>query len=163
MSRNYKPKFEVIDGLKKCSQCDVEKPISDFHQRKGKHLNGRVVYMSACKKCAHKCTMESNKKNPDYKERRYFWYIKTTYGLLPAQYYAMLSKQNGTCAICKCVPQMCEKTNKLDFEVDHCHATGAVRGLLCGNCNATLGHAKDNIDRLINCAIYLENFNNQKI
>ena len=156
------PKFEVINGLKKCTQCGEEKPPSEFHIRKGKHVK-REVLAAACKKCAHKATMAAHKKNPQYIDTRYFWRIKQIYGLTQARYYSMLRAQNGCCAICKCTPAKLEKTDRLDFHVDHCHATGEVRGLLCANCNTTLGHAKDSIDRLIGCAIYLENFNNRKI
>lgn len=42
------------------------------------------------------------------------------------------------------------------LRVDHCHKTGIVRGLLCGHCNLTLGHAKDNPETLRRLMAYLE-------
>jgi hypothetical protein len=39
--------------------------------------------------------------------------------------------------------------------VDHCHTTGAVRGILCHHCNLLLGHAKDAEDTLLSAVTYL--------
>jgi hypothetical protein len=47
-----------------------------------------------------------------------------------------------------------EMGKKLD--VDHCHSSGKVRGVLCNPCNNVLGTAKDNIDILKAAITYLE-------
>ncbi|MFE5621705.1 endonuclease VII domain-containing protein [Streptomyces virginiae] len=39
--------------------------------------------------------------------------------------------------------------------IDHNHATGAVRGVLCHSCNLALGHFKDDPERLLRAARYL--------
>lgn len=41
-------------------------------------------------------------------------------------------------------------------QVDHDHATDAVRGVLCGDCNRALGHAKDSVKVLAGLISYLE-------
>lgn len=39
--------------------------------------------------------------------------------------------------------------------VDHNHATGKVRGLLCHHCNAALGHLMDDADLIVKAAEYV--------
>lgn len=72
------------------------------------------------------------------------------YGLTPEQYLDMLEEQQGKCAICNEVP-----TTKRGLAVDHDHATGKVRGLLCTGCNTALGSFKDNEELLTSAIEYL--------
>jgi len=60
----------------------------------------------------------------------------------------MIVRQNG-CAICHC--GLVEK----DADVDHNHATGEVRGILCKPCNKGLGNFKDDPVRLKAAIAYL--------
>lgn len=60
--------------------------------------------------------------------------LKSRYGITLEDYEALLAKQNGVCAICE---QPCKTGERLS--VDHNHATGVVRGLLCRGCNFRLG------------------------
>lgn len=74
-------------------------------------------------------------------------------------YDALYKAQDGKCAICGQPPTLKDARNgrtTKKLAVDHCHETGAVRGLLCTGCNTGLGCFSDDIDR-IRCAItYLE-------
>ena len=69
------------------------------------------------------------------------------YGLTPAEFETMLSAQAGACLICTL--QMNQPV------VDHDHATGAVRGLLCRKCNSALGLFSDSPATLTRAAEYL--------
>lgn len=53
-------------------------------------------------------------------------------GVTDDDYARLLDAQGGHCALCPATP----KTRRL--HVDHNHATGAVRGLLCHRCNRAL-------------------------
>lgn len=55
-------------------------------------------------------------------------------------YDEMLAKQNGTCALCTATSSG-RKTDNGWLLIDHDHATGEVRGLLCHPCNQMLGNA----------------------
>lgn len=72
------------------------------------------------------------------------------YGLTVIQFSQMLEQQNGLCAICR------NGSNHKKLQVDHDHATGKVRALLCNSCNTALGLAKDDINRLKSFIQYLE-------
>jgi hypothetical protein len=75
------------------------------------------------------------------------------YGITPEQYDAMLVEQKGCCAICR----SSEWGGKSGVpHVDHDHATGAVRGLLCAGCNHGLGHFADDPARLRAAIRYVE-------
>ena len=62
----------------------------------------------------------------------------------------MYIDQAGLCGICKR-----PDSSGIKLSVDHCHQTGKVRGLLCGNCNRALGLFRDNINLLTNAVSYL--------
>jgi hypothetical protein len=55
------------------------------------------------------------------------------YGITVEQYDALFIAQSGRCGMCGSPPR------KYRLGVDHDHATGRVRGLLCNGCNVALG------------------------
>jgi len=67
----------------------------------------------------------------------------------------MLASQGGVCAICERGERAERNGRTLALAVDHCHTTGKIRGVLCGNCNKALGKFEDNPDFLRNAIIYL--------
>jgi hypothetical protein len=56
-------------------------------------------------------------------------HLRKRYGIDETRYQEMVKSQGGKCALCR-------KIRKL--HIDHCHDTGAVRGLLCLRCNGSL-------------------------
>lgn len=72
--------------------------------------------------------------------------LRRKYGMTEADYAVMKSAQGGKCAICAEPGELC---------VDHCHATGRIRGLLCRSCNLALGYLRDDPNRLLSAIDYL--------
>jgi Recombination endonuclease VII len=70
-------------------------------------------------------------------------YILKQYGLTPEDYERMLTEQGGLCAVCRTDTP---GRGKPSWNVDHDHETGAVRGLLCHNCNMALGMLGDCVE-----------------
>lgn len=94
--------------------------------------------------CTQKCSDENR-------------FLLNTYGITSKDYWKMYNNQNGVCSICKEPGFSMHKTVKLGtLVVDHCHATGSIRGLLCHNCNRALGLLKDRRDVLLNAVKYLK-------
>lgn len=84
-------------------------------------------------------------------------YLTRTYGLTYIDYLQMLKEQEELCKICNREGFVMDADkHKLKLVVDHCHATGAVRGLLCHNCNRALGLFRDKIDDLQSAIDYLK-------
>lgn len=77
------------------------------------------------------------------------YHVKHRYGLTREQLDAMVAAQGGKCAICLATPQ------KGAYAVDHCHETGAVRGLLCRKCNTGIAMFSDKPSLLAAAIDYL--------
>lgn len=85
----------------------------------------------------------------EYRERVRYGRKKRT-GVVHEQYEAMLSAQQGLCAICRNGP-----TPNRTLGVDHDHATLQVRALLCNLCNVGLGAFNDDVDVMESAIAYL--------
>lgn len=90
--------------------------------------------------------------NSDHFRSRRF---KKEYGIDFAQYQQMLLDQKGVCAVCEKPETKMENGIIRQLSVDHNHTTGAVRGLLCANCNMAIGYACDDVSVLEKAIIYL--------
>jgi hypothetical protein len=81
------------------------------------------------------------------------------YGLTADDYQSMMASQNGVCAICE-RPETVRQPHRIgggeSLAIDHDHATGKVRGLLCMTCNTAIGKLNDDPNLLRVAARYLE-------
>jgi hypothetical protein len=77
------------------------------------------------------------------------------WGMSREDYNSMLSQQGGGCACCGTVIP----GGRGGFAVDHDHASGLIRGLLCNECNIGLRKFKNSPELLRYAAEYLEGFN----
>lgn len=98
-----------------------------------------------------KAYREANKEAYAAKQKAYE--LKRKYGLTIEQRDAMSEAQDNRCLCCNTKFGLLKK---LRPSVDHCHATGRVRGILCNQCNTLLGKANDQPAILRTCARYLE-------
>jgi hypothetical protein len=123
-----------------CTSCGTFKALTEFH------INKHCPYGRdpACKECRVNHRREYVLAFP---ESRRDSNLKSRFGIRITDYNAMDVNQEGKCWIC-------HKELKI-LAVDHDHVTGAVRGLLCKQCNTMLGLARESFDILANAAAYL--------
>jgi hypothetical protein len=125
--------------LRICRYCGASSATTAFHFNSNSCVPCRRQYMHEWrKKNPHKIREH---KRPDpacpiYKLRKKNSWIKSKYGITLADRERMREEQQGKCLICKKAP-----IGKWwhGLVIDHCHATGKVRGLLCNFCNSRLG------------------------
>jgi len=122
--------------MKACSRCRENLPLDNFY----KQAAGRLGRSSLCKPCHRTFPSQT----PESIRRRE---LKRRYGLTLERHRELLASQSGRCAIC----------GRLMSEphVDHDHATGKVRELLCVRCNVGLGYFED-AGSLLRAAAYLK-------
>ena len=144
--------------MKRCSCCTEFKPLGAFQ----KNRSTKDGYQSRCRECRsgepRKRTQadleylaEWRRNNP---EKRKNQYLKYNFGMSIDDWYALYDKQGGKCAICsEAYPR---EPLKQGLHVDHCHGTGKIRGLLCGQCNKALGLFRENSATIASAITYLE-------
>lgn len=102
-----------------------------------------------------KAWRESNPRR--YKDKS----LMSDFGIGIREYETMIVIQDGKCGICYQVETTQRRGKDVALSVDHCHTTGAIRGLLCNNCNNGLGQFKDNEQFLLNALSYLRKHKEQ--
>jgi len=126
---------------KKCSQCELVRPVSAF----GKVARSQL-YRSACRECLNLA-----------RAKHQFEALLASHGITKADYDAVFARQGGRCAICRSSGKMARGKHRLHrpLYLDHCHATGKFRGLLCEQCNLAIGNFHDDVRRLEAAIAYL--------
>ena len=117
-------------------------------------------------------TKAYRKRNPDIikqirkrtdekrKQKRREDTLKKKYGLSYEQYIKISEDQGHVCAICGRQEKLIGKGGMVrPLNVDHCHTTKKVRGLLCASCNLALGNLEDIIDYFLSAIKYLRKYN----
>lgn len=156
--------------IKQCTKCGASKPVAEFpsddfiaggskhHCRacvKVKHTQWRRENADHVRDAGRKTQRELYAKNTEKLQamlRRSR--LKSKYGLSEATFQLILDSQGGGCAICRTLLDPTKRDRKT--HVDHDHKTGAVRGILCLNCNSGIGRLGDDIARLEAAAAYLK-------
>jgi hypothetical protein len=133
--------------LKVCGSCKKEKNIDLF-----KFDKSIMSYKSYCLECAANFNRAWRNTNPDKAKcnsrlARY----KYIYDVSFAEIQGIIYKQKNKCAICENI--------LIKPQVDHCHITGKVRGVLCPNCNTAIGKLHDNTTLLERAIKYLKESN----
>jgi len=122
---------EPTEAVRTCRTCNTTKPIDEFHRR-GKYRRGSCAPCCAVKR---KARWQSNAVRESDAATLRRWRLGK-FGITPEQYDLVLAAQNGGCAICG---STLGDENGRRLAVDHDHASGRVRGLLCVACNRQLG------------------------
>jgi protein-arginine kinase activator protein McsA len=147
------PRLILVDGNKQCTKCKEWKPLEDFVTA----INTTTGRAAACKNCVnserkykyHNDLEFKSKFKAQTKKSR----LKLQYNLSVEAHNKMLESQKYRCKICN--TPFDNSNNITSDRVDHCHKTGRIRGLLCGNCNLGLGNFKDNIESMKSAILYL--------
>lgn len=107
-------------NLRTCKHCEQTKPDHYFGTNKS-NPNYKPYRRNVCKKCQ---TAQLNRANR-----------LRIYGLSAEELDKIIIRSSGKCDIC-CAAE----DDKHTLHIDHDHATGEIRGMLCRACNVSLGY-----------------------
>lgn len=147
--------------MKTCSRCKAEKELSEFGIT---HLGYTHSWCRDCRNEAHREYRARNRDKIIKKQREYYnsdkgrvvmlrSNLKKNYNVTVETYQELIASQDGECLICH------KDLNGVGVaNIDHDHATGIIRGVLCKACNRGLGMFKDDIQLLLKAVVYLNSF-----
>lgn len=153
-------KIQVLDGFRWCPGCRDELPVSEFSTNPA--CRSKIKLASHCRKCSRilsKQYYDPEKAKAAYaasRDRHRDSKLRRAFGITLEQYMSMLERQGSACAICG----MSQDENGKALAVDHSHATGSVRDLLCSRCNAAVGFVRESAEVARKIADYIERWSN---
>ena len=137
------------------------KTSRDFHFRSdGIKIAGKETDMRECREC-HRIlpttafTTKSFREDGAYNLQKACRECKTTLYKEQRESRKNASPKPERCECCH------KKVKKL--QVDHLHGTFTFRGWLCRDCNTGIGSLGDNLEGVLQAAVYLENDKNKII
>lgn len=138
---------EALDRRHSCPKCQTPYVVE------GHHKTGSNGWCRKCaseyerlRRAANRDAINARRREQLTPERRREHLLRQKYGLTVEAEQRMRVVQNNACAICE---------EPRELHVDHDHASGQVRGLLCPSCNNGLGRFRDDPERLERAANYL--------
>jgi hypothetical protein len=136
---------------KTCTKCGQTKDESEFYLDKRKRKDGSVreFRKSHCRACELK---RKSKRDKRTKRQRADAELMRKYGINCDMRDALALAQGG-CGICGTKKP---GGRSHTWNVDHCHHTGKVRGVLCWDCNVGIGKLKDDANLLRRATQWVE-------
>lgn len=139
-----------------CNGCSEEKTAEQMSK------SGSGKRCKACRNATNKAWLDGDEAtrerayetNRQWRARntdnRRAYSLRVNYGITVTEYDDMFEQQSGVCAICL---ESCKTGKRL--AVDHDHATGKVRGLLCTRCNVLIAMGRDSEELIYRAMRYL--------
>lgn len=161
-----------LSGLKHCNKCREELPVVQFGVRSDTY-DGLQPWCKPCTNARNRVYhATSYERDPQaHRDRQKRWNadwrakdpervrrsdrdhnLRYTHGISLAEWEAMFDAQGRVCGLCA----HDEPRGMKGWHVDHDHATGKIRSILCAHCNVGLGAFGDDPERLRLAAAYLE-------
>ena len=158
---------------KPCSKCKRDCLVSSF----APDTRNKSGLKSHCRECVAEAAHKRYWENPEFHRERTRNFIEKkreiynenrrnnrqkTYITESARRYgvdrSVIEKliQITNCEICGISVSLKSENTHHKPNIDHCHKTNKVRGLLCGYCNNLIGRAKDDVEILKAAITYLE-------
>ena len=136
---------------KTCTKCGQTKDESEFYLEKAKRKDGsiREFRRSQCTACE---TARKRKHDNRTKRQKADQHLMRKYGI-NCDIRDALAEIQGGCGICGTKKPGGRSGT---WNVDHCHDTGMVRGVLCWDCNVGIGKLKDDANLLRRATQWVE-------
>jgi hypothetical protein len=136
---------------KVCSKCKVDKSIDQFTKRYDRPIGVRPW----CRECQRSIDAKSRETDKGKKKYRKQIWKKAGIDITYEQYKEKYQALEGKCEICyDQLPSLC---------VDHNHATGEVRGLLCTPCNLAIENLKESPEIMSNAIKYIKKYGGRNV